>query len=304
VDLPAQEKDNAVLASLWARTKVDELMSQDWTGAQRGKMNKNLRDQVTQLGLDYRLLTQFTSFVAVEDRVVNTNGVPRTVQVPIEMPDGMDYGHVFGSESRATASPAMKYSTVVNAANGGMAGGVIAPQVQLPPPPSGGPIPSVNQQVTVEASADVADSAATVRSARPGGALVTVNPHPAVVGGHGAVPNGHVDEPKVPKPGKVEVRTIDRKLHPELVKAYDCSVGAGGSSCASELKDPVDIEVVLSSDTKGVREALMKAGLKLRTVKMRPGVVVGTIAVSDLAKLADIGAVKFAGPVPAMRARR
>ena len=34
-------------------------------------------------------MTQFTSFVAVEERVVNQNGKPVTIQVPVELPDGM-----------------------------------------------------------------------------------------------------------------------------------------------------------------------------------------------------------------------
>jgi len=66
-----------VLATLWARTRVDDLMSQDFNGAQRGAMKEDVKQSIVQLGLDYRLMTQFTSFVAVEEMIVTDGGQPR-----------------------------------------------------------------------------------------------------------------------------------------------------------------------------------------------------------------------------------
>jgi Ca-activated chloride channel homolog len=54
------------------------------------------REQVTQLGLDYKLMTQYTSFVAVEEMTVTDGGRPRRVEVPVEMPDGVSHKGVFG----------------------------------------------------------------------------------------------------------------------------------------------------------------------------------------------------------------
>src|SRR6516225_9325031 len=59
------------LAGFWARRRIDDLMSQDWLGIERGTVKPELEEQITRLGLDFRLLTQFTSFVAVEDKVVS-----------------------------------------------------------------------------------------------------------------------------------------------------------------------------------------------------------------------------------------
>src|SRR5260221_6675972 len=70
----AQQHD--VLATLWARTRVDDLMSQDLKGAQQGTMKDEVKQAITQLGLDYRLMTQFTSFVAVVNMVVSDGGKP------------------------------------------------------------------------------------------------------------------------------------------------------------------------------------------------------------------------------------
>src|SRR6185312_473575 len=63
VELPETMASHDVLASLWARARIDDLMGQDFQGAQYGNMRAELKDTITQLGIEYRLMTQFTSFV-------------------------------------------------------------------------------------------------------------------------------------------------------------------------------------------------------------------------------------------------
>jgi Ca-activated chloride channel family protein len=96
VNLPETEPARDVLAKLWARTRIEDLMAQDYAGAQNGSMKGDLRETVTQIGLEYRLMTQFTSFVAVEELTVTEGGAPRTIQVPVEMPEGVSHKGVFG----------------------------------------------------------------------------------------------------------------------------------------------------------------------------------------------------------------
>lgn len=131
VTLPGSEPRHDVLASLWARTRIDDLMGQDYAGLQSGTMRNGLRETITQLGLDYRLMTQFTSFVAVEEMTVTDGGQPRRVEVPVEMPEGVDYEGVFG-EAKAEYVPASGFTAVKSARMLGapspqpaMAGGVI-----------------------------------------------------------------------------------------------------------------------------------------------------------------------------------
>jgi TonB family protein len=88
-----------VLATLWARTRVDDLMSQDFSGAQQGTMKDDVKQNIIQLGLDYRLMTQFTSFVAVEEMVVTDGGQPRRIDVPVEVPEGVDRQKAYGEEA-------------------------------------------------------------------------------------------------------------------------------------------------------------------------------------------------------------
>lgn len=108
VNLPSNEPSHDVLASLWARKKIDDLMSQDYSGVQRGTTNQ--KDEITRLGIEYRLMTQFTSFVAVEETIVTVGGEPKRIEVPVEMPDGVSYEGVFGARGEAMQAVRMKSS--------------------------------------------------------------------------------------------------------------------------------------------------------------------------------------------------
>jgi Ca-activated chloride channel homolog len=134
VNLPDRRAEHDVLAKLWARTRIDALMRQDYDGAQRGAMAGGLQETITQLGLEYGLMTQFTSFVAVEERVVTDGGSTRTVQVPVELPSGVNRATTLGeSERDESLSGARGRALKSSAGNGAVAG---VPMQPAPPPAS------------------------------------------------------------------------------------------------------------------------------------------------------------------------
>jgi Ca-activated chloride channel family protein len=90
VNLPESETRNEVLAPLWACARVEDLMSQDYEGAQNHAQKPELKETIINLGLEYRLMTQYTSFVAVEEMIVTDNGQPRRIDVPVEVPEGVN----------------------------------------------------------------------------------------------------------------------------------------------------------------------------------------------------------------------
>jgi TonB family protein len=98
VELPESQTEHDALATLWARTRIDDLVSQDYAGIQTDDPQPDVREAITQLGLEYRLMTQFTSFVAVEEMTVTDGGQPRRIDVPVEMPEGMSREGVFGAD--------------------------------------------------------------------------------------------------------------------------------------------------------------------------------------------------------------
>jgi Ca-activated chloride channel family protein len=112
VELPETMALHDVLAPLWARARVDNLMKEDYAGAQSGNMRAELKDTITQLGIEYRLMTQFTSFVAVEEMVVTDGGQPRRIDVPVEVPQGVKI-----EEFEDPASPIVNnFAYIANAA--------------------------------------------------------------------------------------------------------------------------------------------------------------------------------------------
>jgi Ca-activated chloride channel family protein len=109
-DAPVQ---HTALATLWARAKVTERLSQDYPALQHGTFPEALQRDITALGVEFQLVTQFTSFVAVEEMRVTVGGEPITVAVPVEIPAGVSYEGVFGKTMAATSalSPHRKASS-------------------------------------------------------------------------------------------------------------------------------------------------------------------------------------------------
>lgn len=85
IELPDNESSHDVLATLWARRRIDDLMDQyiAQPGTEATAKDQH-KEEITQLGLDFRLMTQFTSFVAIDNLIFTGGEAPRTVEVPAE----------------------------------------------------------------------------------------------------------------------------------------------------------------------------------------------------------------------------
>jgi Ca-activated chloride channel family protein len=99
VTLPETMALHDVLAPLWARARIESLLSEDYGGALSGRMREDLRNTITQLGIEFRLMTQFTSFVAVEEMMVADGGTLRRIDVPVDVPEGMDRSLIVNGRS-------------------------------------------------------------------------------------------------------------------------------------------------------------------------------------------------------------
>jgi Ca-activated chloride channel family protein len=75
--------DNQALRYLWARARVARLSDY---GAERDDAT---RQAITGLGLKYELLTAYTSFIAVHEKVRNQEGSAQDVDQPLPMPEGV-----------------------------------------------------------------------------------------------------------------------------------------------------------------------------------------------------------------------
>ena len=74
---------NAPLRYLWARKRIQLL--DDYTNLSRDDKDK---DEITALGLKYNLLTNYTSFIAIEEKPAG-DGKMETVKQPLPMPAGV-----------------------------------------------------------------------------------------------------------------------------------------------------------------------------------------------------------------------
>ncbi|MCC3408190.1 MAG: after-VIT domain-containing protein [Microcoleus sp. PH2017_10_PVI_O_A] len=114
---------NPAVAQLWGRSRIKDLMNQMFGGE-----TPSLVEAVTNTALSYRLLSEYTAFVAVSEEVrVEPDGARRRVEVPVELPQGVSYNGIVEADEReqtrgGTRSPSSTRSF-------------------LPPPPPPAPLP-------------------------------------------------------------------------------------------------------------------------------------------------------------------
>ena len=80
--LPAA--DTKALGVLWARSRIATLGDY-----QKIAPDSALQREITELGLKYRLLTDYTSFIAVDRIVRNPGGTQAGVDQPQPLPEGV-----------------------------------------------------------------------------------------------------------------------------------------------------------------------------------------------------------------------
>ncbi|MEP6947091.1 MAG: VIT domain-containing protein [Acidobacteriota bacterium] len=78
------ESSNVALRYLWARSLIAELSDFGSPDLTPDKIKR-----ITQLGLDYNLLTRYTSFIAVREQIVNPDGTAQEVNQPLPLPVGV-----------------------------------------------------------------------------------------------------------------------------------------------------------------------------------------------------------------------
>ena len=97
VTLPENQSDHDVLAKVWSRKKIEDLMQQTYYMG-----SPAVEEEVTAIALDYRLMSQYTSFVAVDEKDAEDIAKerpaqpPRRMLVPVPLPEGTQWEGFFG----------------------------------------------------------------------------------------------------------------------------------------------------------------------------------------------------------------
>jgi Ca-activated chloride channel homolog len=256
-----------VLATLWARTRIDDLMSQDFKGIQQGAMKDEVKQAITQLGLDYRLMTQFTSFVAVEEMIVTDGGQPRRIEVPVEVPEGVNRAGVFGQENDGS----------VNASRTTTGNYMMLPR------------PMARQTV---AMADKPEAAKTKGRASGGG-----------VGGSSVGfmnVEKEADVLEVMTPADRKRAGLQSKFHPSVLAVIDRLKNPKANPGADEAKfihnGKAEIQIWLTEKSDETIARLKELGFEVvldpKTAKM----VIGRMPIEKLAALAELKSVRYVTP--------
>lgn len=110
VPVAAPDANAGALRHLWARQRIAQLSDQEALDGGSAK-----RDEITALGLRYSLLTQYTSFIAVDERV-RTSEAATKVDQPLPLPEGVSelaVGAQVGAAVPSTPEPAAWLSLLV-----------------------------------------------------------------------------------------------------------------------------------------------------------------------------------------------
>lgn len=259
----AQSRD--VLATLWARTRVDDLMSQDFNGAQQGNMKDDVKQSIIQLGLDYRLMTQFTSFVAVEEMIVTDGGAPRRIDVPVEVPEGVNRQGVFGEEDKpingrgysnfALKSPAPMPTRKVKRSDRGSASGIGTG--------SGGSVATTSPKpMVVEALKDV-DEASPISKEEKARREVQSNFHPTVLA------------------------VIDRLKNRTAAAADEARFIRGGKA---------EIQIWLTDKSEATMAQLKALGFEVVLDPTTSKMIIGRLPIEKLAALFELKSIRYVAP--------
>ncbi|HWS32382.1 MAG TPA: VIT domain-containing protein [Actinoplanes sp.] len=82
--VPVQRRSEPAVTSLWARARLRDLEDAFTSG------DRSLESEIVGTSLRFGVLCRFTSFVAVDERVVNEGGQSRRVTQPVELPSGWE----------------------------------------------------------------------------------------------------------------------------------------------------------------------------------------------------------------------
>jgi hypothetical protein len=305
VELPDNEPRHDVLATLWARTRIDELMSQDYAGVQSGNLRDDVREAITQLGLGFRLMTQFTSFVAVEEMTITDGGEPRRIEVPVELPAGVQREGVVhrgndmslgvgGAFSVSTSAAEMVVVTsnesVIDREKSQISTTYTPRSSAWPSPPLPQPPPPPK---TKASKSPGSGSVGGIGSGSGGG----VGPGP----GRGVSIDGVAGNYKPLSPEEQRRQELLSKLNPSIASVIDRLKNKNSKPGADEARfvrdGKAEIQVWLANKSPETLAQLKELGFEIvldpKTAKM----IIGRVSIEKLAALAELEAVRYIAPM-------
>jgi hypothetical protein len=227
-------------------------------------------------------MTQFTSFVAVEEMTITEGGIPRKIEVPVELPEGVNRQGVFGDDDEKQVLAQPMTSGLVTANNGVGYGSS-----------AGGGAGTESRRVNRKPDASKVKS----RGDKSGRNSVVLN------GSSGRVAESVdvVDAPaRALTPKEKKAAELAAKLHPTiaaLIERLKIKNSQAGSEENKFVRDgKAEIQIWLTDKSPQVMAELKKLGFEVVLDPQSAKMLIGRIAVDKLAALAEMKAVRFISP--------
>jgi hypothetical protein len=248
-------------------------MAQDWNGMQVANPKDDLKQQITELGIEHRLMTQFTSFVAVEDQTVTTGGEPQVIQVPVEMPKGVSYEGVFGVPGRIPAS-------------GAVVGGSLAKMQVM-----NGRFSTAETVEVTSAAPPINVSSSSVTTTFNGATYPFIRTLSDL---------GPLYDKNEPKDSDSKRSALERKLDATLLVIWECHALTAGKvhvpeGCSKLPQESVHVEVTVSKASEQLLLKLRGLGFVIDPHSKR---LIGIMPIQKLNKLAAVPEVIFVKFIP------
>jgi Ca-activated chloride channel family protein len=300
VELPEAEARHDVLSTLWARTRIDDLMSKDYGGIQQNNAHADLKETITQLGLEYGLMTQFTSFVAVEEMVVTDGGQPRRIDVPIELPEGMSREGVSDADETVSVGSSISSAQFSNFPTQRTVQGLytissgVAVGGQRNPSGTTAKVPVRKQKA--ERTKNV------VGQGGGGGGAVAVNgrAQSKATINEAVVDTESSEAPPKLSPAEEKQQQLMTKLNPQLAALVDRLKDKNAKPGADEAKfvrdGKAEIQVWLVDKSAETINQLKALGFEVVLDPTTSKMVIGRVPIEKLAALAELKFVRYIAP--------
>lgn len=272
VSFPETMASHDVLSSLWARRRIDDLMSQDYSGAQRGDMKPDLMQTITQIGLEYRLMTQFTSFVAVEEMIVTDGGQPRRIDVPVEVPEGVNQAMVDPAAPVQLAQVYAFGNVAVNNAPQSIGAG------------AGGGVGRGTVTKSGRVSVAMPSASPTRATSQTGIVLAEVD---------------KVDETAAMSPDEKRLNTLRTKLNPTLLAVVMRLQGRKPASADEQrfVRDgKAEVQIWLTEKSAGALAKLKELGFEVMLDPKSSKLMIGRLPIEKLEALGNLEFVRYVSP--------
>ncbi len=250
---------------------------------QQGAMKPELKETITNLGLEYRLMTQFTSFVAVEEMIVTDGSQPRRIDVPVEVPEGVNRDALIGAGDPMSRPSATLQSPVTNLASFRLSAGALNPAARA--------------QIVAKSGTSSAKSTSQ-RAAGGGGRGGSGVPNvpPAM-----AVTIADATEPlRIISPEEKHLAQLRARLHPSILAVIDRLKNKSATAAPDEAKfirdGKAEVQIWLTDKSEETLAKLKELGFEVVLDPKSAKLIIGRLPIEKLEGLVELKTIRYVAP--------